>query len=236
MNATVAIYLGLSKETGGLFQYARTVLHALARGTCPSVRLVAFSPAGTEWAPICADFGVEWRELADLSAVQRAAGKAIRTAPGSSSPRARKAMSRVTPLGIELDAAGADLCFFMDSEHFAYELATPSIIPIHDLMHRYESRFAENRAFKDPDGLLGRICNGARGLLVDSQVGKRQVIESYGPFSAEVFVLPYIPPDYIYDDSLLPAGSGCGGATRARCPTSSSSTQRSSGSTRTTSG
>lgn len=40
VNATVAIYLGLSKETGGLFQYARTVLHALARGADPSARIV----------------------------------------------------------------------------------------------------------------------------------------------------------------------------------------------------
>ena len=58
VNATVAIYLGFSTEAGGLFQYARTVLHALVRGADPGVRLVALSPHGTEWGPICTAFGV----------------------------------------------------------------------------------------------------------------------------------------------------------------------------------
>jgi glycosyltransferase involved in cell wall biosynthesis len=117
-------------------------------------------------------------------------------------------MSRVTPLGRTLDALGTDLAIYTEYEHFSFELATPSLIPIHDLMHRYESRFSENLAFAGADEFFAKICNGARGVLVDSQVGKEQLIESYGPFSAEPFILPYIPPDYVYDESLLEPDPG----------------------------
>ena len=206
---TVAVYLGLPKESGGLFQYARTVLHSLARRSDHAERLVALSPRGTEWGAICANIGVERHEVDDLTLAQRVAGRLLR----GRVPRhrwARAAMPRVTPLGRALDCLGADICIYGDSEHFAYELATPLLIPIHDLMHRYESRFSENRAYKDPDRLLSRICNGAGGILVDSEVGRQQVLDSYGPFSAQVFVLPYVAPDYVYDESVLAPDPGIG--------------------------
>jgi glycosyltransferase involved in cell wall biosynthesis len=198
---TVALYLGVRKETGGLFQYARTVAHALANARPDNRRLVALSPPGTEWEPICAQFGIEWAEVAAPSVAERALGKAIRTLAGHRPPR--QVMSRITPLGRELAARGAGVCLYMESEHYSYELATPSLIPIHDLMHRYESRFEENRAYADADGVYSRICHGAAGVLVDSEVGRQQLIDSYGPFAARVHILPFIPPDYVYDERLL---------------------------------
>lgn len=200
---TVAIYLSLPKETGGIFQWARTVLHALSNARDRDVRVIAVSPPGTEWEPICRDFGVEWREIGTITPAERVLGKLIRVS-GFSGPWARHAMSRVTPLGRVLESMDADLCIYTDSEHFSYELATPSVIPIHDLMHHFESRFEENRAFKDPDGLLQRICDGSRAILVDSEVGRHHVEQLYGPCGAEIFALPYIPPDYVYDESILP--------------------------------
>ena len=199
---TVAMYLGVRKETGGLYQYARTLLHALASTADGDLHLVAISPAGTDWETVCAAFGVEWREIGAPTFLERAAGKVVRTLGGGGAG-ARRLMSRLTPLGRSLAEVDASLCIYAEYEHYSFELATPSLIPIHDLMHRYESRFSENRAFTNADEFFAKICNGARGVLVDSEVGKQQLSESYGPFSAEVFVLPYIPPDYVYDESLL---------------------------------
>lgn len=199
---TVAIYLSALKETGGTFQYARTLAHALAESLRPDIRVVALCPTGTEWESICAGMGVECRTVEGPSPAQRVAGKVLRTL-GARGTTGRNLMSRFTPLGRALDALDAELCIYTQYEHFSYELATPSLIPIHDLMHRYESRFAENRAYVDPDRFFSLICNGARGILVDSRVGREQLIESYGPFDAAVHVLPYIPPDNVLDTSLL---------------------------------
>lgn len=198
---TIALYLGVRKETGGLFQYARTVAHALSRASHQDRRIIALGPAGTGWQRICEEYGIEWLDVEAPVLAERGAGKAVRMLSGDQIPR--HLMSRLTPLGRHLRARDVDLCLYMEYEHYSYELATPSLVPIHDLMHRYEARFAENRAYADPDALFSRICKGANGILVDSEVGKRQLMESYGPFAAPVHVLPYIPPEHIYDESLL---------------------------------
>lgn len=199
---TIAIYLGCPKETGGTFQYARTVLRCLAAQSPADARVVALHPEGSEWKDVCRDLGVESRPVPPLSAAERVAGKLLRLSGGDRPPR--RLLSAATPLGRALREIGASVCLYTNYEHYAFELETPSLIPIHDLMHRYESRFSENRAYADPDGFFRKICRGASGILVDSEVGKRQLVESYGPFAAQVFVLPYIAPDYIYDRSLLP--------------------------------
>jgi len=49
-------------------------------------------------------------------------------------------------------------------------------------MHRYEKSFAEVAAwgrYKRRETHYQDICKYARGILVDSKVGKQQVIESY---------------------------------------------------------
>ena len=103
-HVTVAVYLGLPKESGGLFQHARTVLHSLARRSDHAERLVALSSRGTEWGAICASIGVEWHEADDLTLAQRVAGRLL----GGRVPRhrwARAAMPRVKRLGNERTSA-----------------------------------------------------------------------------------------------------------------------------------
>ena len=198
---TVALYLAPLKETGGLFQYARTVAHALATTLPEGSRLVAFSPPGTEWEAVCASLGIPWTEIGPPSLLPRALGKVLRTLSGGRVPRS--VMSRLAPLGRALTDAGADVCFYMEYEHYGYELATPSLVAIHDLMYRYESQFAENRAYTDAERLFSRLRRGATGLLVDSRVGEEQLIESFGPEGGRIHILPFIPPEHIYDPSLL---------------------------------
>jgi len=127
-HVTVAVYLGLPKESGGLFQYARTVLHSLARRSDHAERLVALSRRGTEWGAACASIGVEWHEVDDLTLDQCVAGRLLRGRVARHR-WARAAMPRVTSLGRALDCLGADICIYGNSEHFAHELATPSLIP-----------------------------------------------------------------------------------------------------------
>jgi glycosyltransferase involved in cell wall biosynthesis len=200
---TVALYLAPLKETGGLFQYARTVAHALVSTLPEGTRLVAFSPPGTEWEAVCASLGIPWMEIGPPSFVPRAVGKLLRTLTGGRAPRTL--MSRLAPLGRALHVAGADVCFYFEYEHYAYELDTPSLVAIHDLMYRYESQFEENRAHDSAETLFSRLRRGATGILVDSKVGEEQIVESFGENGGRVHILPFIPPEHIYDPSLLPA-------------------------------
>ena len=44
------------------------------------------------------------------------------------------------------------------------------------------------------------MCDWVMAVLVDSEVGKQQVHESYGMENARIKILPFIPPKYIYSD------------------------------------
>jgi glycosyltransferase involved in cell wall biosynthesis len=80
-------------------------------------------------------------------------------------------------------------------------MPVPSVAAVHDLMHRYEPSFPEvasgGRA-KYRDYYISAISRSAIAILVDSELGKRQMIESYGTKSEKLHVLPYTAPNHIY--------------------------------------
>lgn len=72
---------------------------------------------------------------------------------------------------------------------------------IHDLMHKYESRFPESGSFlryKCREVYFKNLSLAANQLLVDSIVGKQHVMESYSIVASKINVLPYIAPDYVF--------------------------------------
>lgn len=84
---------------------------------------------------------------------------------------------------------------------WSYIVDVPSLAAIHDLMHRYERRFPEVSAvgrLRHRERHFANVCAYAKGLLVDSDVGKKQACESYFVNEGKIYVLPFIPPDYIY--------------------------------------
>jgi glycosyltransferase involved in cell wall biosynthesis len=94
-----------------------------------------------------------------------------------------------------------DLWIFPSHEALTYQVPVPSLSAMHDLMHRYECHFPEvldHNMYKKREWAYGNICKWAKGLLVDSKVGKQQVIDSYRIPSEKIHVLPFIPPKYIY--------------------------------------
>jgi len=84
-------------------------------------------------------------------------------------------------------------------------LCTPTIEPIHDLMHRYEYRFpevSEPREKKERDILFSRTAYNAVGILVDSNIGKKHVLEVFGKICEDrVYILPYAAPKYLDEPS-----------------------------------
>lgn len=80
-----------------------------------------------------------------------------------------------------------------------------SIVSVHDLMHRYETKFPEvgnPKEFRFREYLFKNICEFSYGILADSNLGKKQITESYGEiYSSKINVLKYIIPRYLEDET-----------------------------------
>jgi len=94
-----------------------------------------------------------------------------------------------------------DLWIFPAQESWDFQMSVPVVSTIHDLMHRYESHFAEvseNGIYEQRENQYMRICRWSQGILVDSETGRQQVHNCYAFPLEKIFVLPYIPARYIY--------------------------------------
>jgi len=109
-----------------------------------------------------------------------------------------------------------DLVIFPSADTLACLVNSKVVGTIHDLMHRYEKRFKESGSifkYHYRDNYYQHLLLSSAAVLVDSNLGKRQVIESYSKIRANIFILPYIAPDYIYskiiDNSYTSIISDC---------------------------
>lgn len=93
-----------------------------------------------------------------------------------------------------------DLWIFPSQDGRGYEFPVPALISIHDLMHRYERRFPEvgsAREYRNREKHYRNVCKWSLGVLVDSEVGRQQVMESYGLQKNRIHPLPYIAPPHV---------------------------------------
>jgi glycosyltransferase involved in cell wall biosynthesis len=166
--AKVGVYLGVLPGAGGMFQYAQSILAALA-SLPPRFEAAALYRDPT-WEPYLAAY------------------------PGI------YCLKTISPL-FGIRRARRDLWIFPAQDHLAYLARVPALVAVHDLMHRYERGFpevsAKGRYFLRELRFRG-IAATAKGILVDSEFGKQQLIESYGGAPGRVHPLPYVPPAYIH--------------------------------------
>ena len=103
----------------------------------------------------------------------------------------------------KIDDLGLNLLIIPNQEIVPALIRTKSITAIHDLMHRYEN-FPENnnhKEYKYREYVCKNICESTSVILVDSNVGKQQVIESYGKkYKDKIKVLPYTIPPYLFNN------------------------------------
>ena len=97
-----------------------------------------------------------------------------------------------------------DLWVFPSQDIWSYSLPVASLGTVHDLMHRYERQFPEAGSQKEynfREKHYSRMCKMATSILVDSKLGKQQLVESYNVPKSKVHVLPFIAPKYIYNST-----------------------------------
>jgi glycosyltransferase involved in cell wall biosynthesis len=96
---------------------------------------------------------------------------------------------------------GCDLWIFPSQDAYAYLMPVNALATIHDLMHRYERKFPEvgsEKEYKIREFHYQNMSHFAKGILVDSELGKQHVIESYGIAQENCHVLAYIAPKDIH--------------------------------------
>lgn len=199
----IGVFLGINPSAGGMFQYSSSILNGLKHldSAQIEVKIVYISK---DWEKILSSlpfknhklrFGKLGLLVSDAIMVLRFSGKLSRILS-----------SLFNPLSIQMKKLACDVWIFPSQDALSYQVKMPVIVAIHDLMHRYESSFPEvssrgRNAIRDHR--FSNIASRACAILVDSEVGRKQVNESYGTDLKKIFSLPYIPPDYVYKGARL---------------------------------
>jgi len=85
-------------------------------------------------------------------------------------------------------------------DKLAFEADIPAVVAVHDLQHRLQPQFPEVSAHGEAEGreyLFRNVVRAATLVLVDSNVGKEDVLACYGETGIkddDIFVLPFVPP------------------------------------------
>jgi len=100
-----------------------------------------------------------------------------------------------------IEEQNLDLVFYPTSSNLSF-LASPSaVVAIHDFAHRvYPTRFAEVSAggrWEHREYGFSSIARKAFKVLVDSQVGREDMINYYHTPPEKVVPLPFLPPSYL---------------------------------------
>jgi glycosyltransferase involved in cell wall biosynthesis len=102
---------------------------------------------------------------------------------------------------------GVELLFLLSPNLPAFSFRLPYVVPIFDLNHRLQPEFPEVSAFGETnirEYFYINTCRFATLVLVDSEVGKSDVLRFYGDLIDEdrIRILPYYPP---IKDRALPS-------------------------------
>lgn len=198
MKKKIGLFLSTEPHGGGKYQYTQSMLHAVESLPADKYSIVvAFTSSAWE------------RRIAHVR------GKKLYVPDGfcrwffdrvwRNSRLPISLWHKISPsfysLSRRLIREKCDLWIFPAEDTVTYQIDVPALCTIYDLMHRYESRFPEVGAYgraRRRDRHYREICKYAKGILVDSTIGKQHLMESYGVSENMVHELPYVAPPYMY--------------------------------------
>jgi glycosyltransferase involved in cell wall biosynthesis len=198
----IGLFLEAVPVSGGTFQYNQSVLDAVA--ALPPQRFsVVVGYTSELW--------LEYLKAYDVKAVSvprgvlgRALGLAW-TLLGLPMGLWRKICPFFHPMAKTLLREDCDLWIFPSQDARSFQFPLSALVSVHDLMHRYEKSFPESASkweCLNRERLYRNICRWAKGVLVDSEVGRRQVMESYGAPAGRIHVLPFVAPKYMMSERV----------------------------------
>lgn len=197
----VGLFLDNHPRGGGAFQYSLSMLEAVSMLPRNSYHPIVAYTRPT-WSERLKEIDVN-SVYVPMSFVSRTAEHIWRKA-GLSINGWRKMISRFDPPSRHLLTLGCDLWIYPAQDSMAYMLPVPALTTVHDLMHRYEPNFPEVSGFRMREIHYRATCRWAKGVLVDSEIGKKQLVESYGIDPIQVHPLPFVAPAYMMNNKVDP--------------------------------
>lgn len=198
----IGLYLEVEPHFGGTFQINQSMLEALA--ALPVDRFsVVVGHASERWQP--------YLEKHDLPAVPIPKGQWGRavglgwTLFGLPMGLWRSLTPLFHPMARALLRERCDLWIFPSYDLRSYQFPIPALVSIHDLMYRYEKRFPESASwwnYYNKDRINRNNCRWSKGILVDSELGRQQMVESYDIPPSRVHALPFIAPSYMHSTEV----------------------------------
>ncbi len=193
----IGIILG-SEPGAGVFQYTQAILDALLSFPPNEFELVG-AYGDPAWLAHVPAGRMKVVPISD-SLWDRAVNRAWHVArlPNSLWRRVSYALNATARTLVGEDC---DLWICPAHERWTFRAPIKALGTVHDLMHRFEPQFPEvsaNGQYEQREFHFRETCRWAAGVLVDSETGKRQLCDAYDMSPAKVFVLPYVPPGYIY--------------------------------------
>lgn len=191
----IGIYLASEPYGGGTYQYNLSVIHALESFDKRKYKITAFYH-NEDWNKVIPkSFN---KVTSGRPLILRAMGRIYKIIDRSAEGWRRFA-SVFNPIVNKINNSSCDIIIYPSQDTASYQTNKKSLSTIHDLMHRYESHFEEyqNAEYDRREKHYSMMSQYANGILVDSKIGKQQVVESYGVDEKKVFVLPFVPPLYL---------------------------------------
>lgn len=200
----IGVYACTKPFEGGAYQYTRSIIQAAKRieQKQPEYKFVVYSE-DLEWEEVCEEIGITFIILKSTMMKKGIYWFRHIFKKGSIF---NLTVDYGHPLWIGYRKEQLDLMIMSEPIVMTKTDKTKIITPIFDIMHRYidfpEVGGGEIGAERDKRYI--RICKDSDAVLVDSQLGKRQVEECYGEvvdeLNTKIYILPYIAPDYIYNE------------------------------------
>jgi len=203
MKKSVGLFLAIEPTWGGAFQYDLTILDAVAQLPRDEIEVVV-GYSHSSWLQYLDRY--EFKKVSvPLGYWGRFFGQLLHCS-GISTAVWRAVTPYFHPTVRAIMREQCDLWIFPSQDPWGYLAPVPALATIHDLMHRYERRFPEigtNWQYAWREWHFKNTCKWSHGILVDSQLGKQHIIDSYQIDPSRLHVLPFIAPSYLDDKKLL---------------------------------
>lgn len=199
----IGIELIIKPNSGGSYQYWYTILNALSSLDSSKYKVYTIYNDDS-WNEVVNHFN--FVRLSYRNKSQNLFSKIVeRMLWRFGTDFLQKSYTKITHDYKQIKREKLDVLFADSSLGMGNVLGIPTIIPIHDLMHRYEKDIEElKEGFEYREKLYRQEVRKAALILVDSELGKAQLVESYQDveknLDRKARVLPFIPPMYIFEN------------------------------------
>jgi glycosyltransferase involved in cell wall biosynthesis len=217
----IGIFLNLPASGGGAFQYSLTVVHCLQRYDDKNEYVLFYLPESA--FPIQPFVREGWQTACIFNRWQLIARRMAHALGYKSFGtwrdkfRARRFVSESRPQDEptsirhrkmyqqRMEQYGIELMIYPAPTTVAFEVTMPYIFAVHDLQHRLQPHFhevADGGEFESREYIFQNGIKYAMKVLVDSEVGKEDVLNCYEVDDPDkITVLPFLPA-YTGTDTL----------------------------------